>query len=337
MRYFMTGATGFLGGRLALQLRQAGHEVVALVRDPAKGAALAAAGVELHAGDVTDRASLVAPMRGADGVFHLAAWYKIGAKDPSPAYAINVEGTRNVLATMRDLGIPKGVYTSTIAIFSDTHGVLVDESYRHDGPFLSVYDETKWRAHYEVALPLIAQGLPLVVVLPGLIYGPGDQGPSHAAWVEYLTGRMPLVPKRTGFSWGHVDDEARGHVLAMERGRPGESYILAGPPHTLLEALEMAAAITGIKVPRLRLGPAAMRAMAVLMQGVGAVAPLPDHLCAEAIRVVAGVTYQASNAKARRELGFDPRPLAAGLPETLRWEMEQLGAEKRPETPRGNW
>lgn len=327
MRYFVTGATGFLGGRLVRQLREAGHEVVAVVRDPDKARDLDALGIELHRGDITDRESLRRPMTGTGGVFHLAAWYKVGEKNKA-AEAINVGGTRNVLELMLELGIPKGVYTSTLAVFSDTGGRLVDETYRHDGPFLSLYDRTKWQAHYEVALPLIQKGLPLVIVQPGLIYGPGDQGPSHDAWVQYLTGKMPLVPKQTTFCWAHVDDVARGHILAMEKGRPGESYILAGPCHPFTEAIDLAERITGVKAPRLRPGPGVMKAMAGMMKVLGAVLPLPAQYNAESIRIVAGVTYIGSNEKAKRELGYNPRPLEEGLRETLRWEMEQLGIRK---------
>ena len=121
-RYFVTGATGFVGGRVAAQLREAGHHVVALVRDPARAGALAEIGVELARGDVTDRAKLAAPMRDADGVFHIAGWYKIGARDPQEGERINVDGTRNVLEVMRELRIPRGVYTSTLAVYGDTRG-----------------------------------------------------------------------------------------------------------------------------------------------------------------------------------------------------------------------
>jgi nucleoside-diphosphate-sugar epimerase len=182
MRYFLTGATGFLGGRLARRLHAAGHEVVALVRDVRKAENLAQLGVELHAGDITERATLQKPMAGADGVFHCAAWYKLGVREPQVAQAVNVEGTRNVLETMRELDIPRGVYTSTLAVFSDTHGKLADENDYYDGPHISLYDRTKWQAHYEVAQPLMAAGLPLTIVLPGVIYGPGDQSAVHDSY-----------------------------------------------------------------------------------------------------------------------------------------------------------
>jgi nucleoside-diphosphate-sugar epimerase len=324
MRYFVTGATGFLGGAIARQLRDAGHDVVALVRTPAKAGPLRDLGVELADGDVTDRASLRAPMTGVDGVFHCAAWYKVGL-DPASAERINVDGTRNVLETMRDLGIARGVYTSTVAVFSDTEGRLVDESYRHDGPFLSEYDRTKWKAHYDVALPMMQAGLPLVIAMPGAIYGPGDTSALRTFFVQYVQGKLAAVPARTAFCWAHVEDVARAHLLAMERGRVGESYIVAGPAHSMIEALQIAERLTGIKAPSLHPPPAVMKVASVIMGAVGAVISLPPELTAEGLRVLAGVTYFGSNAKARRELGYDPRSLEDGLRETLAREMRELG------------
>jgi nucleoside-diphosphate-sugar epimerase len=228
MKYFLTGATGFVGNAVARRLRQQGHEVVALVRTPAKAAALAAIGVQVVQGDVTDKASMRGPMQGVDGVFHIAGWYKIGTPDKRDGVATNVEGTRHVLALMAELQIPKGVYTSTLAVNSNTYGVEVDENYRFIGRHLSVYDETKAAAH-QIAEEFIDQGLPLVIVQPGLIYGPGDQGPSHDALVQFLKRRLPLIPAGTGYSWAHIDDIAQAHVAAMEKGRSGESYLICGP------------------------------------------------------------------------------------------------------------
>lgn len=317
MKYLITGATGFVGGKVAAQLRQQGHAVVAIVRNPAKAEALARLGVQLVAGDVTDKASLRAPMQGVDGVYHIAGWYKLGTADKENGIRINVEGTRNVLTLMQELGIPKGVYTSTLAVHSDTHGVAVDESYRFTGQHLSVYDETKWRAHYEVADPLMAQGLPLVVVQPGLIYGPGDQGPSRDALVQYLQGKLPMLPQQTAYSWGYIDDIAAAHLAAMAKGRIGEHYHICGPAHTLIEALQIAEQITGIKVPRLTAPPWLLRALSGLVGVIEPYARLPENYTSEYLRVSAGVTYLGKNDKAKRELGFQPRTLEAGLRETL--------------------
>jgi nucleoside-diphosphate-sugar epimerase len=327
MRFFVTGATGFIGGRIARQLIGAGHQVVTIARTPSRAQDLVALGVEVHPGDITDASSMRGPMAGADGVFHVAAWYKVGARDKQIAERINVGGTRNVLELMEQLSIPRGVYTSTLAVFSDTRGRLVDESYRHYGPWLSEYDRTKWIAHYQVAEPMIAAGLPLIIVQPGLVYGPGDSGVTHTTLTDYLKRRLPVTPRGTAFCWGHVDDTARGHILAMERGTPGESYIIAGPAHTLTEGLALAQKITGIPAPRLHPSPAMMKGLAAAMRLAGKVVPLPEMLDAETLRVTAGVTYLGSNMRATRELGFRVRPLEEGLRETLDYEMRDLGMQ----------
>lgn len=324
MRYFVTGATGFVGGRVARQLRAAGHAVNAVVRTPAKAQDLAALGVTVSAGDVTDKESMRAPMTGVDGVFHIAGWYKLGVRDKSQAEAINVQGTRNVLELMRELGVPKGVYTSTLAVFSDTGGKLVDETYTFTGQHLSVYDRTKAEAH-KVADEFIAAGLPLVIVQPGLIYGPGDTSSLRTTIIQYLQGKQPFMPTGTAFCWAHVDDIAEAHWLAMEKGKPGETYIIAGPPHRLTEFFELAETITGVPAPRLRLAPGMIKATAALMGVLEKVLPLPEAFTAEYLRVNAGTTYWGDNAKAKRELGYNPRSLREGMGATLREEMRLLG------------
>ncbi|MEP7289757.1 MAG: NAD-dependent epimerase/dehydratase family protein [Chloroflexota bacterium] len=326
MKYFVTGATGFIGGCLAHQLLASGHEVIALVRMPAKAQKLVTLGVKVYEGDITDLESLRTPMMGVDGVFHVAAWYKIGAEDNSKAEAINVSGTRNVLQMMKELGIPKGVYTSTLTVFSDTKGQMVDESYKYTGPsFLSEYDRTKWKAHYQVALPMIQAGLPLVIVQPGLVYGSGDTSVIHKVFVNYLRGKLPMLPKQTAYCWGHVEDTAHGHILAMERGKIGETYIIAGPKHTTIEAFAIAEQITGLPAPRLHLEPWMMKVMAAAVSLFSAVVPLPELYRAEAIRSSAGVSYLGSNEKAWRELGYRPRTLEQGLQEMLELSMSESG------------
>jgi nucleoside-diphosphate-sugar epimerase len=323
-KYFVTGATGFIGGEIVKQLVGRGHKVVALVRSPHKATLLRALGVEIHAGDITDRETLKAPMAGVDGVFHAAAWYKVGVTN-SHADQINVDGTRNVLRTMRRLEIPRGVYTSTVAVFSDTKGAVPDETYRYDGPHLSEYDRTKWIAHYRVALPKIEEGLPLTIVMPGLVYGPGDTSGMRTALVDLLRRRLPMTPARTAFCWGHVEDTARGHIQAMEKGQPGATYILTGPRHTFADAFDLAARIAKVRAPYFHPGPRLMRAMAVLMTGVGKVVTLPPALQPETLRVLAGTTYFGSSEKAVRELGFTARPLEEGLAQTLEHELRVLG------------
>lgn len=323
MKYFITGATGFIGGRVARQLREAGHEVVAVVRNPAKAKDLTDSGVMVHQGDVTDKESMRAPMTGVDGVFHIAAWYNVGVRDKSEAVPINVDGTRNVLELMRELGIPKGVYTSTLGVNEDTGGKLVDETYRYSGPFYSEYTRTKAKAH-RLADTFIADGLPLVIVMPGLVYGPGDTSAVRVTLLQYLQRQLPVIPRQTAYCWAHVDDLARAHILAMEKGKPGQTYVIAGPRHTFVDGLKIAEQITGVPVPRA--APAGMfKALSVVMGLVEKIIPLPEAYTRESLRGLAGVTYIGDNSKARRELGYNPRPLKEGLAETLQHEMGLLG------------
>lgn len=323
-KYFVTGATGFIGGELVKQLVGRGHKVVALVRSPDKAGMLKALGVEVHAGDITDRETLKTPMTGVDGVFHVAAWYKLGIKEPL-ADQINVDGTRNVLQTMRALQIPRGVYTSTVAVFSDTHGAVPDETYRFEGNHLSQYDRTKWIAHYRVALPKIEEGLPLTIVMPGLVYGPGDTSGMRTALVDLLRRRLPMTPARTAFCWAHIEDTARGHIQAMEQGKAGETYIIAGPRHTFEQAFDVVASLAKVRPPIFHPGPTAMRAMAAASEFAGRFVALPPAFTPEALRVLAGTTYFGSNEKAVRELGFRARPLEEGMAQTLEHEIRLLG------------
>jgi nucleoside-diphosphate-sugar epimerase len=323
MRYLVTGATGFIGSTVARQLREAGHGVVALVRDPARARLLDDLGVRLVVGELGDRESLQAAMRGVDGVFHLAGWYRIGARDQRPAKQTNVEGTRQVLQAMQELGIRRGVYTSTLAVNSDTRGRLVDESYRFEGRHLSVYDRTKAEAH-RLAGQFIAQGLPLIVVMPGLVYGPGDTSSVRSTLVQYLRRRLPLAPARTAFSWTHVQDVARAHLLAMEKGQAARTYMTCGPTHTLVEALQIARGITAVPLPPI-VPPWVLKLLAAGMVLAERLLPVPDAFTAEGLRVAAGTTYIGDNTRARRELGWEPRALEEGLRETLAHELRLLG------------
>lgn len=331
MKYFVTGATGFIGGRLARKLIDMGHQVVTIARTPEKAGDLVRIGVEVHKGDITEKETMRAGMMGTDGVFHVAAWYKVGTRDNAQAHAINVEGTRNVLELMRDLKIAKGVYTSTLAVFGDTHGQAPDETYRYVGQHLSMYDETKAKAHYDVALPMIAAGLPLVIVQPGAVYGPGDR----SAFGEFLQGflqrKLPVIPQLTAFAPAHVDDIVQGHILAMEKGRLGETYIICGETRTLTDIIGLAEQITGISAP-VEAPPGLLKIGSALMSVIERMVRVPENYSSEYLRVAAGTTYLGNNAKARRELGYQVRPFEDGLRETLMYEMAQLGmTPKNPE------
>ncbi len=321
MKYFVTGATGFVGGGVVRQLREAGHEVHAVVRNPEKAKVLKNLGVIPFTGDMTDKESMRVGMQGTDGVFHIAGWYKVGTRDKRDGERVNIQGTRNVLELMKELGIPKGVYTSTLGVNSDTHGKIVDESYRFTGKHITEYDRTKAAAH-QIAEQFIAQGLPLVIVMPSGTYGPGDTSILRHNIIDFLKGRLPILPTQAGFCWAHIDDTSRGHILAMEKGLPGETYIIAGEPWTYWDAFQLASHITGKRAP-IAVPYQIFKALSFFIKPFDSF--LPEMYTSEAVRALGGVTYWGDNSKARRELGYVPRPLRDGLEETLRHEMSLLG------------
>jgi nucleoside-diphosphate-sugar epimerase len=259
---------------------------------------------------------------------HLAAIYKLGIRDKKSAALINVEGTRNVLEVMKELEIKKGVYTSSLAVFSDTHGRTVDETYRFERRHISMYDETKWRAHYEVAVPMMEKGLPLVIVLPGAVYGAGDTSAIGNGFIDYLSGSLKMIPTGTILCWSYIDDVVQGHLLAMEKGTPRTSYIIAGPPAPIEDAFSLLEQFSGVKGPDRRTSPAMMRILSFLMKLIEPfVKPSPAY-SSEGLRVMAGATYLGDNGKAKKELGYSPRPLEEGMRETAANLMETLGMKR---------
>jgi nucleoside-diphosphate-sugar epimerase len=273
-------------------------------------------------------------MTGSDVVFHVAGWYKIGSPDWMAAESINVGGTRKVLRLAHELGVPRIVYVSTVAVFGDTHGRLVDEEYYDPGPFLTEYDRTKWLAHYKVALPMISKGAPIIIVQPGVIYGPGDTSTAGQLMSLYYNGQMPVVPgSESTWTYAHVEDIAEGIVLAAEKGRIGESYILAGPAVPLAEMFDYWAHLLGRRPPLLRVPARLIRPLAPLAAALSAFVPLPSLFSEEAVRTV-GATYAARADKARAELGWHTRPLQEGMAETFAWiagraRAEPAAAERR--------
>lgn len=316
-KIFITGANGFIGGHLARRLASQGEEVTCLVRDPDKAAGLKAPGLTLVKGDITDKGSMRAAMKGSDAVFHLAGWYVIGNVDKTRMYAINVSGAKNTLELAADLGVPKILHTSTVGVFGNTHGKIVDESYRAPKAAMrSEYELTKWMAHYEVAEPLQKQGAPLIIIQPGGVTGAGDPA-QHALIFKMFLNRIPIMMgARSGLTLAHVDDIAEGHRLALEKGRPGEAYILAGDPLTYRQVFDVCEEITGMRGTRLWAPGWVAGFSSALVGGLEKLGVRLDF-SAEMLATLNDYTFWAVADKAKRELGWAPRTTEKTLQNVL--------------------
>src|SRR5947209_13147751 len=236
MRAFVTGGTGFIGGRLVRRLRERGDDVVALVRSRSSAGELEALGCKLVEGDLRSSEALHRGLEGADSAFHAAAVYKVGVprKEHEAMHDANVRGTERVLDAAFEAAVERIVYLSTINVFGNTHGDVVDETYQRpqDG-YLSCYDETKYLAH-QAAVDRVAKGMPIVIVQPGGVYGPGDHSDLGNLIEQTRRGRLPLLPfPQLGLNLVYVDDVADGILLAHDRGKVGESYVLGGEIATM--------------------------------------------------------------------------------------------------------
>jgi len=335
MKAFITGGTGFIGSHLIRKLLDQGYEVRALVRSQAAAAILEAIGVQPVWGDISSREAMLPGMQGCDVVFHLAGWYQVGAQDQSLAWQVNVDGTRTVLNLAFELGIPRIIYTSTVAVFGDTRGRSVDESYRMpDRNFITEYDRTKWAAHYQVALPLIEQGAPIIILQPGIVYGPGDHSLVGQLMQAFYRGWLVFFPgPETLLSFAHVEDIAEGHILAAEKGQPGESYIITGPSLSLGSMARMWAKVSGKPAPLAYVPARWIKPLLPLAEFMNRYLPMPEILSPDGVRIM-GVSYSARAYKAWTHLGWETRPLETGMKETFDWIAQEVQSKRKPETIR---
>jgi nucleoside-diphosphate-sugar epimerase len=318
VRAFVTGGTGFIGSRVVKRLRDRGDEVVVLARSPEKAAGL---GATVAQGDLGDGGAIRQAIDGCQAVFHIAADYRVGMpkSERSAMYDANVTGTERVLDAARDAGVARTVYVSTVNAFGNTRGDIVDESFRREESrgFVSYYDETKYLAH-RLAEERAAAGEPVVIVQPGLVYGPGDHAIVGELIDQASTGKMPAKAfPDLGYNAVFVDDVADGILLAHDRGHPGQSYVLGGELTTQGELIDTAARLGGEKPPRMTVPPVMLKAMIPVGRFVGPAMGLPPNF-REMISAAHNVTYWAKDDKARRELGYKPRDLETGLRQTIK-------------------
>jgi dihydroflavonol-4-reductase len=305
---FVTGATGFVMGVVARALRARGDAVTALVRNPARAASLTTLGCELVEGDVIDPTRALGELRRCDALIHGAAIYEIGvnAKRRREMEEINVNGTRRMLDAARTAGTRRIVYVSTIAAFGNTHGAVVAEGHHPASAPTSAYEDTKRRAH-DIALEAARAGVPIVIVQPGQVYGPSDHSAVGANFRALAEGRLPYRAfEDLGLNLVHVDDLADGILRALDRGRAGECYVLGGEITTLGAAYRAVAAATGHALPPFVVPAALVRLAGRLVPSMREVVSSAD-----------GVTFWATDAKARAELGTQPRDLATGMRDTF--------------------
>lgn len=332
MKVFLTGGTGFIGLPLARMLLQRGWQVTALVRRPdsPQGRTLASLGARCVTGDITDRESMRAAMTGADLVIHNAAWYEIGIsrRMQERMHAINQTGTRHVLGLALELGVPRAVHVSSVVYFGGTGARQRDETFQRELPYRSYYERSKAEAH-ELAQDYQRRGLPLVLICPAHVFGPND----HSLFGNFLRLHLNGLMFPFGFSPemtlapAHVDDVAEGIALAADKGRPGETYILAGEAMSVRDMFQLWSGYPGgckvrFYLPRwliaLMVAP-----LAPLLRLVG----LPAFLSVETV-TASSVSYNFSAAKAERELGWHARPARAMWQDIFEQELKWL-AERR--------
>ena len=320
MRALVTGATGFVGSAVARALLLAGWQVRALARKDSPVRNLQQLAVEIAAGDLADRPSLERALGDCEALFHVAADYRLGARDPDQLYRTNVEGTHNILDASRAAGVARIVYTSSVA----TIGLPADGSPgNEDTPvaladMIGHYKRSKYLAEQLVGEAARA-GTAVVIVNPSTPIGPGDIKPTPTGQMvlDAASGRMPAYVD-TGLNIVHVDDVAAGHLLAFHRGRPGERYILGGEDMTLREILGDIASLVGRKPPRIRLPRAALLPVAYVAEGYARVTGHSTRITVEGVRMARKRMFFSSQ-KAARELGYQWRAPSRAFEDAVLW------------------
>lgn len=334
--FFVTGATGFVGSRLVVELVRRGDAVRALVRPTSRREGLEGVQIATIEGDIGDQGSLHRGMEGCSGVFHLAAYARNWARDPRTFFDLNVGGTRNVLDAARTAGVARVVLTSTMVTFGPTPpGVVGDESMPRSTPrFFTEYEESKTTAERE-ALALAANGLPVVIVNPTRVYGPGRFTEANSVTIMidmYDRGRFPVL-LAGGVNVGNyalVDDLVRGHILAMEKGRVGERYILGGENVSLSGLFDLVDEVTGRRHLRFDLPARLAMAYSVLEKRKAEWLGLYPRITPGWVETFLR-DWAYSSAKAQREIGYTVTPLKEGIRLTCEWlHARRVKCEAKP-------
>jgi dihydroflavonol-4-reductase len=315
----VTGASGFLGSAIAAALRVSGYDIRVLARPSSPRTNLDAADT-LCEGDLRDRASLAAALKGARFLFHAAADYRLWARNPEEIKLSNVEGTRLIMEEAIRAGVERVVYTSSVATLKLTDGALSTENDPlADGEGIGAYKRSKVAAERLVETMIKRDGAPAVIVNPSTPIGPRDVRPTPTGRiiVEAASGRMPAFVD-TGLNLAHVDDVAAGHVAALEHGRIGERYILGGDNVLLGDMLVDIARLVGRRPPTVKLPRTMLYPIAYGAEVLARLRGVEPFITMDGLRMARHHMF-FDDAKARRELGYVSRPYVEGLADAIAW------------------
>ena len=324
MKVFLTGSTGFVGSHVARAYARGGAELRVLTRATSNVAALEGLAAEVIVGDLRTPEGLRTAMRGCDALVHVAADYRLWVRDPQAMYGANVDGTREMLRIAREEGVNKVVYTSSVATmgFKSDHSIVDESTPVALSDMIGHYKRSKFLAEQE-AIAAARSGQHVMILNPTTPIGPRDAKPTPTGRiiVDFLKRKFPAYVD-TGLNLVDVDEVARMHVTALDRGRPGERYILGGENLTLKQILDRMSAITGLPSPKMRVPHAVAMGFAFFDETItGKLRQKEPRATVEAVRM--GRKYMfASSAKAERELGFKSLPVYNALRGAIEWFIE---------------
>ena len=319
----VTGASGFVGSAVARALIGHGLHVRVLMRPTSPKTNIAALDAEIAEGDMRDERSMRAAMKGARYLFHVAADYRLWARDMDEIVRNNRDGTRIAMEAALAQGVEKIVYTSSVATLKPIAGQSVDETSRHDASSaIGAYKRSKVIAEQVVEHMIATQALPATIVSPSTPIGPRDVKPTPTGriLVEAAAGRMPAYVD-TGLNLVHVDDVAQGHLLALDKGKIGERYILGGQDATLAEMLAVIAEFSNRRAPRINLPRTPLYPLAYAAEAWARMSGKEPFITVDALRMSEHHMF-FSSAKADRELGFRARPYREAVADALAWFRE---------------